>query len=78
MEPALFGQSSSRAKVGDASRDLAAIRNQFINPAHLTKPECWPLSEGSTYEMMAYCYYTMSQYLALGANDKTLKFRFFK
>ena len=33
-----------------ASRDKAAIRDPFISPAHLTKPERWPLPEGSIYE----------------------------
>ena len=46
MEPALFRQCSSRAKVTAASRDLAAIRDPFISPVHLTKPERWPLPEG--------------------------------
>ena len=46
MQPAPFRQSSSRAKVTDASRDLAAIRDALISPPHLTKPERWPLPEG--------------------------------
>ena len=34
-----------------------------------------PLPEGSVYEVVAYC--TMSQFLALGGNCKTLNFLFF-
>ena len=46
LEQALFRQSSSRAKITDASRDLATIRDPFISPAHLTKPERWSLTGG--------------------------------
>ena len=53
--PALFRQCRSRAKVTAASRDLAAIRDPFIGPAHLTKPERLPMLERSIYEGVAYC-----------------------
>ena len=52
--PALFRQSSSHAKVTDVSRDLAAIRDLVISPAHLIKPQRRAMSEGSMYERMAY------------------------
>ena len=60
MEQALFRQSGSRAKVTDASRDLAAILYPFISPAHLTKKGRWPLPEGSIYDGVACC--AMSQF----------------
>ena len=52
----------------------AVIRDPFISPAHLSKPECWPLLEMSIYEGEAYL--VMSQFLTLGANGKTLKLCF--
>ena len=53
----------------------ATIRDPFISPAHLTKPERWPLPEGSIYEGVGYC--AMPQLLTLRANGKALTFGFF-
>ena len=56
LAPAPFRQCSSRAKkVTAASNGLAVTRDPFIIPAHLTKPESWPLPDGSIYEEMANC-----------------------
>ena len=53
----------------------AAIRDPFISPAHLTKPERLASAGAAIYEGVAYC--TISQLLTLEANGKTLKFTFF-
>ena len=77
VEPALFRQSSSRARVTDASRDFVAIRDSFISPAHLTKPERWLLPEGQCRKRWLIASRGSWQFVTLEVNGKTLTFRFF-
>ena len=72
MEPALFGQTSSRAKVADASRDLDCDARSIHQPRPPYQTGALASAGGAIYEGVAYC--AMSQFLTLGANGKTLKF----
>ena len=46
------------------------IRDPFLSPAHLTKPERWSLTEESIYDRVANC--AMSSFLTLRDNGKTI------
>ena len=60
MEPALLRQCIS-LRLRLPAVTYTAIRNPFISPAHLTKPERWHLPYGSINEGVVYC--AMSHFL---------------
>ena len=72
MEPALFRQSSSLAKVTDASYDLSCDPRSNHQPRPSYQTGALASAGGAIYEGVAY--FAMPQFLTLGANGKTLKF----
>ena len=75
MDPAPLRQSSSRAKVTDASRDLGCDPWSIHQPRPPYQTGALSSAGGAIYEGVAY--FAMSQFLTLGAKGKTLKFGFF-
>ena len=71
MEPALFRQSSSRAKVTDASRDLDCDLRSIHQPRPPNQTGALAFARGAIYEGVDYC--PMSQSLTLSDNGKALK-----
>ena len=72
MEPSLFRQSSSRPKVTDASRDLGCDLRSIHQPRSPYQNGALASAGGAIYEAVAY--FVMSQFLTLGANNKTCIF----
>ena len=75
MEPAVVRQSSSCAKVKDASHDLVCDPWSIQSALLPYQTGALASAGGAIYEGMAYC--TMSQFFTLAANVESLKFRFF-
>ena len=74
MEPTLFIQSSSCAKVTDASRDLGCNPWSIHQPLPSYQTGALASAGAVIYEGVAYC--AMSQFLTLRANGRTLTFWF--
>ena len=75
MEPTLFRQSSSRAKVTDTRRDLGCEPWSIHQPRRPYQTGTPAFAAKSIYEWVVY--YAMMQFLTLGPNGKTPKFWFF-
>ena len=75
MEPALFRQTSSCAKVMDASQDLGCDPWSIGQPCPPYQTGALASAGGAIYEGVAY--FAMSQFLTLGSNGNTLKLIFF-
>ena len=76
MEPALFRQSSFRAKITDASRDLGCDPWSIHQPRPPYQTGALaPAGGGGQIRMVFFC--TMPQFVTLGANGKAIKFWLF-